>query len=788
MKTCFDRETGISNVTQCWSSYWAFTEYRDQWRTENAVTRTRTSRKTIYNTTPSLPFGNVSWTSYCDGFPRFQNDKDALKAFEPITLPTPITTEVVYTSIEYPTSYPFSAAPSCTLQNQQECADIWKLFITSISNSLESFRSTNVLTVSVAPSATSIVVNGKPTPLDVVSNGLPSLILHNETYRATRGVYSISGATNMVGDTTLTPGGSGVLFWSYGVMYPNRPVPNGQNCSPLTGKVDEMVCQKVPCRIRASSVELLYFPPPVTSRDLCANTRWDVDPSPQSIFSHPHRSAVINGSTFWSDKAYIRYDTISAYKYCSFENTPGQRSISIGGTYTNAYIEVSSSDVSTICGRLYMTSPGRGIVGRIPKPANFDDFNGPVPASAYQCMAYCHGQCETIIAERFVPHLAVPPQVRTLDPEWSSCEPYFEGVFNIFPYNCRSLLTKLKGVPDPPIALSSKDVFEPTPTISRVSVPATPGIAPIPWPPGPTTWPEDPGASPLPNYPLDFSDHGSHQNDPHRNDATHNPDNQSPHPDNNEQTPPSPCQTFNNQPLCLDPQNPSTAVLGNPQNTPSLQTLPVHNGIIVISGTTVHLDSPATKDLYSNKNPEAEASFTINGVPLKLLRDGRVVIGSDAQPHTIYPGDPETAVNGHRVFIDTGEKLVVDGKAFTLDWSTAPGRLVVDGADGSRSTVSLSFASAAGLGDDIAGLVRIIGAVGATRKGSDAGSESGAGVGMRSGGEGTATGGVSVGDTGFRWGSAVPIDSKKGLGSKMGGHWGCLGFEISMVGLLTYLI
>jgi hypothetical protein len=96
-----------------------------------------------------------------------------------------------------------------------------------------------------------------------------------------------------------------------------------------------------------------------------------------SIYSHPHESTIINGSTFWSDSAYIRYESISAYRSCDefYEK--------IGSQYSGAIIEIPSSAISSICG--LETIARVGIVRATPFPFNFYDLVGDIPVSAYDC-------------------------------------------------------------------------------------------------------------------------------------------------------------------------------------------------------------------------------------------------------------------------------------------------------------------------------------------------------------------------------------------------------------------
>lgn len=155
---------------------------------------------------------------------------------------------------------------------------------------------------------------------------------------------------------------------------------------------------------------------PLSPTQCCAWFIPDWFPGSLSIFSHPHSFVIINGSTFWSDKAYIRYSHVTAFKQCDRLGY-GQVTQKVGGVYKSGYVEVSSSDISSLCGWAYQTTsrwetislPWNNI-GRIsrfrrapgilaathmiaepskykatPRPYNWDDVLGPIPASAYQC-------------------------------------------------------------------------------------------------------------------------------------------------------------------------------------------------------------------------------------------------------------------------------------------------------------------------------------------------------------------------------------------------------------------
>jgi hypothetical protein len=203
------------------------------------------------------------------------------------------------------------------------------------------------------------------------------------------------------------------------------------------------------CTIHGGHVELLYFPVTTEiSRNMCATaptssvicpygptysnndtvSGFNTAPCPYISTELPSTtdsgpSTVINGSTLFSNRAYIAYDTLYATNDCGF----------VGSTYSNGLVTVASSDVYSLSGyHFYMSKAAYSF--------NFADLMPPVPASAYLCQATCDdsgsplsdgdmlngkyggalGFCSTIIDEVFKPRIAVPPQMRAIDPQWNN--------------------------------------------------------------------------------------------------------------------------------------------------------------------------------------------------------------------------------------------------------------------------------------------------------------------------------------------------------------------------------
>lgn len=639
------------------------------------VTKTITYTSTIISGIPS-PSPNGTYSTLCDGLPRFDSQDEAINAT--VLLPTPITTVMSGLDIDYiwPTGQNFPPAPSCSIKNAAECSAAWSLFGSSLASSNSAWSTNNVLTVSLASPPTSIVVNNKATALTAPPGSYPILTLHGEEYGAEKSTYTISGGTNLYGEVTITPGGRQVFTWDMDQI--KRPFgPSMGNCTRPTGNIIQSQCTTAQCTIAANRVELLYFPAPSTTRDLCADTSPGYNSYSVSIYSQPHASTVINATTYWYDKAYVRYDTVSAYKWCKLDNQLGSTLVHVGGTYSKRVVEVASSDVSSICDwRFNPTMPYGLVIGATAKPFNFEDLVGDIPASAYQCLPQCQRGCRYIVSSYNVPALAVPPQVRAQDPEWANCVPQFDGV------------------PDPPIALASAPNFLTSATMSgpRTSDPPNPGqtistgasptAIPITQPPFTTRFtstisiPNDPGRPADPSS-KDPNPGGNPLDPPSGRPSTDPalPNNSDP----GTSTPLSPQQpSEGNQPvtgtpvgltpiatiggstIATDPSQPGTLTVLDPSTPSSVQTLTAGSDPIVISGTTISVNPSSGAIVVSGDSTLQPVGF-INGKP--------VFVDSE-HPGTVFVGSPGSG-QPMETLTANGPTVVIDGEVLTLSSSGA---------------------------------------------------------------------------------------------------------------------
>ncbi|KAK5135319.1 hypothetical protein LTR08_005423 [Meristemomyces frigidus] len=162
---------------------------------------------------------------------------------------------------------------------------------------------------------------------------------------------------------------------------------------------------------------------------------------------------VSAGQTFYANRVYISLETACATNGCGL----------VGSRHTSQIITLESADVYSVCGANQAANSATQF--------NFPDLNSPVPDQAYNCMEGCQlynslkigmlghgdyvngiryqGPCSVVVGNYYAPTLAVPPQIRTLDPAWATCS------------------MDLRGLYDPPTALTST-AAEASPTMSAL--------------------------------------------------------------------------------------------------------------------------------------------------------------------------------------------------------------------------------------------------------------------------------------------------------------------------------
>ena len=185
-----------------------------------------------------------------------------------------------------------------------------------------------------------------------------------------------------------------------------------------------------------SEVRLLYWPTATES-------------SGMPIWSTTHgapRSMVINDTTYVSPTVYISFASLSARDSCGI----------VGQRYTDVLITLTNpAELSSLYA--YKASDN-GLLSLSAKPFDYADLEWPYNPQAYSRQLECVEQYEfrpdycAIITQPYTPLLAIPSQVKELDPLWATCDYYH------------------RGVEDPPYALTPVDA----PIMAQTLAPAKP--------------------------------------------------------------------------------------------------------------------------------------------------------------------------------------------------------------------------------------------------------------------------------------------------------------------------
>ncbi|KAK5711777.1 hypothetical protein LTR17_018220 [Elasticomyces elasticus] len=196
------------------------------------------------------------------------------------------------------------------------------------------------------------------------------------------------------------------------------------------------------CTIFGQGVELVYFPTSV-SRDMCGST-------PPASLTHYGSGAVITAyagteygrnassmvqgsqtailghNTFTSGTAYISIATVWAENRCSS---------TIGTPVSNAILVMPSESVLSLRYSQNHFQYFMSTDTQTGYPVSYADFNSPVPFSAWIGQARCEGPwdtwyCGVVYENDFRPQLAIPPEIRQLNPEWEGCQMWYGGLYD----------------------------------------------------------------------------------------------------------------------------------------------------------------------------------------------------------------------------------------------------------------------------------------------------------------------------------------------------------------------
>ncbi|KAF2086371.1 hypothetical protein K490DRAFT_57999 [Saccharata proteae CBS 121410] len=202
------------------------------------------------------------------------------------------------------------------------------------------------------------------------------------------------------------------------------------------------------------------------------------------------RSAVVNGTTYDADSAYISFDTLYA-----------EGSTRVGRAYNGTIIPVASSDIFSYREVRY-PKLACGVEHYLDAAAysfNFADLNYPVPYSAWAGQPSCQTvDCSTIYNDEYNPFLAVPPEVRALDPAWANCSLSLDGDYD------PSTTTPAEPAKTANPGLPSQTSVDPV--VTSTAKPADPKASADPSSPSDPSESADPSTTTDPSSPSDPSD------------------------------------------------------------------------------------------------------------------------------------------------------------------------------------------------------------------------------------------------------------------------------------------
>lgn len=157
------------------------------------------------------------------------------------------------------------------------------------------------------------------------------------------------------------------------------------------------------CTIYGASVQLNYWPTTTVSQ---SSNRTITSTNTGPVV------AIVDGTTFTSPSVYLSFDSVYAKNHCR----------PVGSTHPGAVISLNPDAVHSL----------NGYHDYRPRSFNYADLEGPLPFSVFseRCEPRPLQNCLPIPDGDYFPILAVPDQIRDLDPAWKSCELDFGGSFD----------------------------------------------------------------------------------------------------------------------------------------------------------------------------------------------------------------------------------------------------------------------------------------------------------------------------------------------------------------------
>jgi hypothetical protein len=178
------------------------------------------------------------------------------------------------------------------------------------------------------------------------------------------------------------------------------------------------------CQIKGGTVQLIYWPP--------TSSTW-IDGTYSAVTDNSTTTATVVtlGTTLTSPTVYVSFDSLYAHDMCSvFSNK----------TYLNQIVAITdTATLSSIWDWSHINGLGK------PASFNFTDlYVSPVPDDIYESQPRCARSLFEVArgnAPRpsgwacardfpYEPILAIPDEVRQLDPSWASCNGSLNGVYD----------------------------------------------------------------------------------------------------------------------------------------------------------------------------------------------------------------------------------------------------------------------------------------------------------------------------------------------------------------------
>lgn len=225
--------------------------------------------------------------------------------------------------------------------------------------------------------------------------------------------------------STTTVDTLGVTWWS-------NPPPT---CTPK----DKRGCTRGPncdkCTVQGGTVRVLFWPPTTSPSGPSNATRTQLYSNDTTLPVSPV-TAMFGTYTLTSPSVYVSFETAYAMNDCKQ---------TVGSARTGALLAMDPKSLSTLQASLdYFDVTTSGYTTTFYQSAWFNpnDFTGLPPVSAYVNQPSCFAiPCYTIYPD-YHPQLALPPQMRAMDPAWKSCALDWEGAW------------------DPPIALHAQETMD----------------------------------------------------------------------------------------------------------------------------------------------------------------------------------------------------------------------------------------------------------------------------------------------------------------------------------------